>query len=176
MRLEPPSRLVRRPADGLLTIAELAGGADWKDRRLDIAAEAERMWQDLSAADQLPAGTAVAFERGLAWMANDQIIGSWFEDGPKIREALAPLARSDKAGMMNVVLTDILPATRALWAERFVLMAMWCEAAVDAKFRDRARDLVPVAHALMGDTPMADIPIMAVIAEQTVMAVLAGAW
>jgi hypothetical protein len=33
-----------------------------------------------------------------------------------------------------------------------------------------------VAHALAGETPLAAIPIMSVIAGQTVRAVLAGAW
>ena len=166
----------RAPPDDLLTIAELIGGADWKDRRLDIAVEAERLWLDLSAPDRSPDGVAAAFQRGLGWMAKDQILVSWFEDGPEVREALAPFARSDRAGMLNAVLRDILPGMRMRWAERFVLMAMWCEAAADAKFRSRARDLKPVAHALAGDAAMEDIPIMGVIAAQTVMAVLSGGW
>ncbi|HBK04527.1 MAG TPA: hypothetical protein DDZ81_01550 [Acetobacteraceae bacterium] len=164
------------PPDGLLTFAELAGGADWKDRRLDIAEEAERMWLELPAEARTANGVAAAFARGLDWMQGDQIILSWFEDGPKVRDALASFARNDRAGMMAVVLSDILPATRAEWAERFVLMAMWCEGAIDAKYRERAADLIPVAHALVGDTPMAEIPVMEVIAEQTLMAVISGAW
>ena len=55
-------------------------------------------------------------------------------------------------------MNDILPARRAAWAERFLLMAMWCQAAVDAKHRGRARDLMPVAHALTGDAPLDDDP------------------
>lgn len=164
------------PPDGLLTFAELAGGGDWKDRRLDIVHEAERMWQELPPEARTPEGVAASFARGLDWMQSDQIILSWFEDGPKVRDALGAFARNDRAGMMNVVLNQILPETRAEWAERFVLMAMWCEGAIDAQYRKRALDLIPVAHALVGDTPMAAIPVMEVIAEQTLMAVLTGAW
>jgi hypothetical protein len=164
------------PSEGILTIAELIGGADWKDRRLDINEEAERLWNELPETEQSAAAVEAAFARGLTWMAKDQLIGSWFEDGPKVRDALASLPRSDMAGMVNVVMNDVLPPTRTRWTERFVLMAMWCQAAVDAKYRGRARDLIPVAHALAGETPLAAIPIMGVIAGQTVRAVLAGAW
>ncbi|OIQ63341.1 hypothetical protein GALL_551180 [mine drainage metagenome] len=164
------------PPDGLLSFAELAGGADWKDRRLDIAAEAERMWQDLAPEARSAEGVAAAFTRGLTWMEDDRIIQSWFEDGPAIRDALAGFARNDRAGMMGVVLNQILPAARAQWAERFVLMAMWCEGAIDPKYRKRAADLIPVARALTGDVPIPEIPIMTVIANQTLMAVVSEAW
>jgi hypothetical protein len=164
------------PSEGILTIAELIGGADWKDRRLDINEEAERLWNELPEAERTAEAVGAAFERGLSWMAKDQLIASWFEDGPKVRDALAPLSRADMAGMVNVVMNDVLPPTRMLWTERFVLMSMWCQAAIDAKYRSRARDLIPVAHALAGETPLAAIPIMGVIAGQTVRAVLAGTW
>jgi hypothetical protein len=164
------------PSEGILTIAELIGGSDWKGRRLDINEEAERLWHELPEPDRTPEAVEAAFVRGLTWMAKDQLIGSWFEDGPKVRDALASLSRTDMAGMVNVVMNDVLPPTRTLWAERFVLMAMWCQAAVDAKYRGRARDLIPVAHALAGETPLSAIPIMGVIAGQTVRAVLVGAW
>ncbi|MDR3531252.1 MAG: hypothetical protein P4L90_11960 [Rhodopila sp.] len=166
----------KTPSEGVLTIAELIGGADWKDRRLDIKEEAERLWGELPEADRTQQAVETAFKRGLGWMTKDQIIASWFEDGPKVREALASLPRTDKIGMAAVVMNDILPAARAQWAERFVLMAMWCQAAIDQKFRSRARDLIPVAHALVGDTPLDGIPIMGVIAGQTVRAVLTGSW
>jgi hypothetical protein len=164
------------PPEGILTIAELIGGADWKDRRLDIDEQAVLLWNELPESDRTQEAVATAFTRGLTWMAKDQLIGSWFEDGPKVRDALAPLSRTDMAGMVDIVMSNILPPTRRQWAERFVLMAMWCQSAVDAKYRGRARDLIPVAHALTGDMPLGDIPIMGVIAGQTVRAVLSGAW
>jgi hypothetical protein len=164
------------PPDGLLSFAELTGGADWKDRRLDIAAEAERMWQELAPEARTAEGVAAAFTRGLDWMEDDRIILSWFEDGPTVREALAGFARNDRAGMMDVVLNRILPATREQWAERFVLMAMWCEGAIDPQYRKRAADLIPVARALTGDVPIPEIPIMTIIAKQTLMAAVSGAW
>jgi hypothetical protein len=74
------------------------------------------------------------------------------------------------------VLTEILPAKRAEWTERFLVLAMWSEAAADVKQRAKARDLVQVAHALAGDEKLDAIPAMVVIAAQTVRATLLGGW
>ena len=166
----------RTPTDGLLTIAELIGGMDWKDRKLDIAAEAAALWQDLPEPDRAPDAVREAYRRGLVWMTKDPIIGSWFEDGPRVREALARVPRKDRAKMAAIVMSEVLPVTRNQWTERFLLMAMWCEAAIDPKYRNRARDLIPVAYALAGDAPLDSIPVMGVIATQTIQAVLSGAW
>ena len=70
------------PAPTLLEIAELFGGTEWKDRRLDIAAEAERLFDALDPDDRTPVGIEAGFERGLEWMAKDEVFSTWFEDGP----------------------------------------------------------------------------------------------
>jgi predicted alpha/beta hydrolase family esterase len=75
-----------------------------------------------------------------------------------------------------VVLTEILPAKRAEWAERFLVLALWYQAAADARQRARARDVVLVAHALASDGPLEAIPMMEMIAANTVRAMLLGAW
>ena len=160
----------------LLEMAELFGGTEWKDRRLDIKAEADRLFSLLAPADRTPEGIEAGFARGLDWMAKDEVFGSWFEDGPQVQKALAKLPRTDRVGMTALVMTDILPNKRADWAERFLMMALWSQAAGEAKQRAKARDLVLVTHALAGDGPLGAIPVMAVIAMQTVRATLLGAW
>jgi hypothetical protein len=164
------------PPAALLEIAEILGGTEWKDRRIDIKNEADRLFEALDPADRTPAGIAAGFARGLEWTAKDEVFGTWFEDGPQVREALAKLPRTDRAGLTAVVITDVLPATRADWTERFLVWAMWGEAAADSKQRAKARDLVLVAHALASDDPLDAIPIMGVIAAQTVRATLLGGW
>ncbi len=165
------------PPAMLLEIAELLGGAEWKDRRLDVKAEAEPAVRGAgSRRTARRQGIEAGFARGLEWMTEDEVFGTWFEDGPQVQKALAKLPRTDQVGMIALVMTDILPDKRADWAERFLMMALWCQAAAEAKQRDRARDLVLVAHALTGDQPLDAIPIMAVIAMQTVRATLLGAW
>lgn len=164
------------PPAALLELAELLGGSEWKDRRLDVADEAAGMFEALNPADRSFAGIAAGYARGLDWMTKDDLFSSYFEDGPEVKTTLAGLSRSDKIGMTALVLSDVLPAKRAEWAERFLMMAKWHAAAADAKLRDKARDLVLVAHALADDGPLEEIPIMAVIATQTVRAILLGGW
>lgn len=164
------------PPELLLQLAELTGGNDWRDRRLDIKAEAERLFSELPDAERSPDGIEAGFARGLTWMPDDDVFASWYEDGPRVKQTLAKLARTDQVGMIAMTLTDILPPARSEWTERFLLMALWYQAAAEAKTRARARDVVPVAQALAGEGPMGDIPFMAVIAIHTVKANLVNAW
>jgi hypothetical protein len=109
-------------------------------------------------------------------MVDDEVLGSWFEDGPQVQKALAKLPRTDRTGMMAVVMSDILPDKRAEWTERFLMVALWSQAATDAAQRSKAADLVQVAHALAGDAPLETIPAMELIADQTVRGMLLGGW
>jgi hypothetical protein len=164
------------PPARLLEIAEILGGSEWKDRRIDITTETDRLFTALPPADRTKAGIEAGFVRGLDWMTQEEVFGTWFEDGPHVRQSLAKLPRTDRAALVATTMTDILPARRAEWTERFLLMAMWAAAAAEARQRTKARDLVLVAHALAGDTPLGAIPVMGVIALQTVNAMLTGAW
>jgi hypothetical protein len=164
------------PPATLLEIAELLGGTEWKDRRIDVKAEADRLFDALDPADRSPPGVFDALVRVGEWMAKEDVFGSWFEEGPQVQKALAKLPRTDMGGMVTVVMDDILPAQRTKWTERYLILALWCQAAADAKQRSRARDAVVVAHALAGDQGLHEIPAMGVIAMQTVRAVLMGGW
>jgi hypothetical protein len=55
-------------------------------------------------------------------------------------------------------------------------MALWSQVAAEAKHRAKARDLVLIAHALVGDGPIGAIPAMSIIALNTVRAMLLGGW
>jgi hypothetical protein len=160
----------------LLETAEFLGGNEWKDRRMNIATEAEQMFDALDPADRTPQGIDAGMARGLSWMSGDDGFASWFEDGPQVQKVLAKVPRTDQSAMVGLVMTQVLPDKRADWAERFLMMARWSQAAAEAKQRAKARDLVLVAHALASNEPFGNIPFMAVIAMQTVRAALLGAW
>jgi hypothetical protein len=164
------------PPAMVLELAEIVGGTEWKDRRLDIKAEAEQLFEALDPADRTPKAVKSGLAKGATWIAKEPAFSSWFEDGPGVQKALAKLPRTDQIGMTAVVMTEILPGKRADWAERFLVMALWSQAATDAKQQARAVDLALIAHALVGDGPIAAIPAMAVIARQTVRAMLLGGW
>jgi hypothetical protein len=164
------------PPPALLEVAEILGGAEWKDRRIDVKAEADRLFEALDEPDRTVGGIEAGFARGIEWMGSDAIFSSWFEDGPLVQQTLAKLPRTDRGGMIGLVMSDILPAKRAAWAERFLVLALWCQAAAEPRQRARTRDLVLVAHALAGDDPLTGIPMMGVIAANTVRAMLLGGW
>jgi hypothetical protein len=164
------------PPSLLLEMAEFLGATEWKDRRFDIRQEADRLFGLLDAADRTPEAIETGLERGVDWMEDDDVFATWYEDGPQVQQALAKLPRTDQAALAAVVMSDILPASRGAWAERFLMMALWSQAANEAKQRSKAKDLVLVAHALAGDSPLSTIPIMEVIATQTVEAMLLGGW
>lgn len=164
------------PPSALLWAAERVGGSEWQDRGLDVTAEAERLFEGLEAGDRTEAGIEALHERGLKWMTNDPIMLSWFEDGPSVREALKDVQRDDRDALLDVTLNQILAPNRMAWAERFLLMALWSQGSTETKYRNRARELVVVAHALAGGEPLGAIPIMALIALQTVREALEGGW
>ena len=164
------------PAVMLLELAETLGGVEWKDRLLDVAAEATSLFDALDPAERSAAAIETGLQRGLDLTAKEAMFASWFEDGPNVAKALAKLARTDQVGMIAAVMNDILPDNRAQWAERFMAMAMWCQASGDAKLRAKGRDLVLTAHALVGDEPIGAVPAMAGIALNTMRAMLLGGW
>ncbi|HYZ24520.1 MAG TPA: hypothetical protein VE690_20400 [Rhodopila sp.] len=164
------------PPEMFLQIAEGLNGSDWKARRLDIPAEARRLFEALPEADR----SESAVERSLG-EARDSLLGSdvlttWFEDGPKVHAAMKGAARGNTDKLISTILDDVLEEHRMQWAERFVLMGMWCQAASDAKQRRMARGLITTAVALVDNRPLAEIPAMLMIAAQTVTAETANPW
>ena len=86
------------------------------------------------------------------------------------------MARGKPDQLISVIVNDVVAENRVQWAERFVLMGMWCQAASDAKQRRMARGLVTTAFALVNDTPLTEIPAMTVIAVNTLEAEATGSW
>jgi hypothetical protein len=117
-----------------------------------------------------------ALDRGSAWMLREPIAASWFEDGKTVRQVIAKVPRKDNAGAAQRVLSEVLSGTRMAWAERFLLMAMWCQSATTKMHRGWALDFVVLTHALAGSAPLETIPIMNSIAMQTVMAARTSGW
>jgi hypothetical protein len=164
------------PATSLLAIAEATGGSEWKDRQLDVAAEGERLFSGLAAGDRSPEGVQAALDRGVAWMQQQPIAASWFEDTKAVREVIAKVPRKDAAAAARVVLNEVLPGTRLAWAERFLLMALWCQAATTKAYRAWVTEFTVLTRVLTSNVSLETIPIMNRIALQTVMAARSSGW
>ena len=164
------------PGQKLLEIAEATFSPNWRDQSLDIADEAETMFSNLPADKRSPDARSTASRRMLAWMSEHDVSQSWFEDRQSVHRLLAPARSSDNATAVRRVLDDVLPETRLAWAERFLLIAMWCDAATSPMHRSWAADFVILAQSVAGSEPLDTIPAMVRIAEQTVLSVRSAGW
>jgi hypothetical protein len=166
------------PEPALLEIAEIMNGADWKDRRIDRAAEVERLFGELPTEQSGSDAIAASLQRSVGWMRADRLWDSWFEDDAEVRELLADARQHDVNDAAHRLLEGVMDQRRDAWAERFLLTALWARAvragqppALGASARAVTwRDLVVLAHEVLSGRPLRDIPVMAEIAERTVVA------
>ena len=109
-------------------------------------------------------------------MVDSAIVQSWFEDDPAVRALAAGKPRPKQAAVAKRVLEEILPARRAVWAERVLLLALWLRAGPE-KFMPGGspwRDCARLAHALQAGDGLADLPAMVAIAERSALAARSG--
>jgi hypothetical protein len=166
------------PQTTIVEIAEATGAADWKDRGFDVAAETEQLFTGLPARATTPTSIASSLQRSGAWLAQDPMMQSWFEDDAGIRALVDGRSRPQPPVMaIRRMLEDVLPARRAVWAERLLLLALWLRADTgDALPAQRWQDCVVLAHELLGGRVLAELPAMVTIAERSVFAPRVGAW
>ncbi len=172
------------PDPALLEIAEAVSGADWKDRRIDAAAETERLFGELPTEQRSAGAIAASLRRSAGWMREDGLWDSWFEDDAEVRDSLAAAKQHDVDAAARLLLEGVMAQRRDVWAERFLLTALWARAVkagqpppLGASARAVTwRDLVVLAHEVRSARLLRDIPVMAEIAERTVIAARSGAW
>jgi hypothetical protein len=160
----------------VLQVAEGIHAPDWTPRRLDVAAETEQVHAGLAPAQRSPEGIQAGLAQAAEALEREAVLSTWFEDGPQVHAALKALPRNDPDRLARTVLAEVLPDKRDIWAERFLLMALWCQATSEAKYRRLAQGMAATAQALISGTALEDIPAMRGIAEQTVTSALQGIW
>jgi hypothetical protein len=163
------------PGAGVLRIAELSGGSEWRGVRLDISAEANRLFDELPAQQRSPAEVEASLHRSGGWIDED-FAESWFLDGPEVRAVVTRGPKRDAAGAAARVLDEVMPQRRGEWAERFLLLAHRARAAKDPVHQGRANDFIILAHGLCGDRELASIPLMAAVARYTVKVAKIARW
>ena len=165
------------PQAVIVEIAEATGAADWKDRALDVAAEIERRFAGLGPELRSQAAIAASLQRSGAWVVNDPMMQSWFEDNAAIRALVEGRPRPKPEVAMRQVLEEVLPARREAWIERLLLLLLWLQAGTgNAASSSRWQDGVVLAHALLVGRPLAELPAMVAIAERSIFAARAGRW
>jgi hypothetical protein len=116
------------PSATLSDVAECVGATDWQDRRLDTSAEVSRLFNTLEPEDRSEEAIVKSLQRSGNWMAREPIAESWYEDDAAVRELIARRPGSSKVAMARLVLTESLEHRRAVWAEKFLLLALWAQA------------------------------------------------
>ena len=166
------------PDAAFLEIAEAVGGADWKDRRIDAAAETERLFGELPAEQRNAGAITGSLRRTMGWMREDGLWDSWFEDDAEVREVLAEARQLEVDAASRLLLDGVMDQRRNAWAERFLLTALWARAVKPGQPPPLGRgaravtwrDMVVLAHEVLSARPLRDVPVMAEIAERTVIA------
>jgi hypothetical protein len=153
------------PGVELLRIAELAGGSDWQDRRIDVATEAAALF------DALPDDASVdaSLRRSGTWLEDRDFADSWFLDDAQTRAVLAAARKRKDRDPAGRLLAEVMEERRTEWAERCLLHALRAQAATSPAAREMADDFVILAHELSGKRTLQEIPLMRAIADRTVI-------
>ena len=167
----------RLPQVPIVDIAETIGAVDWKDRRLDVAAEIERLFNEVEAKQRGPAALFDSLQRSGVWIAKDPMMRSWFEDDAAVRAVAGERPPLTRDAAVQRLLGEVLTARREVWAERLLLLVLWLQPGPrDAMSARRRQDCVVLAQALLAGHPLQDIPAMVAIAERSIFAARAGKW
>ena len=155
------------PPVGLLQIAECIGASDWKDRRLDVAAEIADMFGRMDAKDRSDARIAASLRRSNGWSHYEEVFGSWFEDVSDIPDLMAKAPKRNGAMTVQFVLDEVIEKLRGRWTENLLLLALWARASKNLEIQTRWKDFLILAHCMSSGWKLADIPLMRTAAQTT---------
>ena len=95
-------------------------------------------------------------------------IDTWFEADERVESLLCPIRGRKKR--VAAVLAEILPSRREFWAGRvaWTAAALQAKSGVDPILTPLWIDMALVARAITSDAPLAGIPLMRQIADDTV--------
>jgi hypothetical protein len=162
------------PGTDVLRIAELIGAADWRDRELDIGAEARRLFDALPDDQRSPAAIEASLGRSGDWI-NTALGDTWFLDEPEVRSIVKQGGRrGDQAE--HRLMAEVMPGQRGMWAELFVLHALRARAAKDAAQHAQITDFAILAHCLCDDRELKDIPLIVASARRTIQVLRTASW
>jgi hypothetical protein len=159
------------PPLGLLQVAETIGAAEWRPARLDWEAMLGALLAELPAALREPARVERTIRDSVDWAAEDVVSNSWFEDDQEVADLVAKLPSSVKA--VDYVLTTVVERRKLKWAERFLWMALWAK---ESGHGGRWRNYALLAHELVRGRAVDSIPLMRMIASNTLVGVDDGVW
>ena len=155
------------PPFGLLQVVERLGLGPIHPDGISPHELVEALIADLPSARTDTAAAQVAHRASVSWEQGFETLASWFEAGEHVEKLLQPLRTRKRR--IEAVSAQLLPIRRKFWAERCAWMAATLkEGAVEGD--DTWCDFALVARDLVGQRPLAEIPLAARITAATVEA------
>jgi hypothetical protein len=155
------------PPFGLLNVVETLGLGPLHPDGISPLVLVEALIADLPSARTDTEAAQAAHRASVSWEQEFETLASWFEAGEAVEKLLQPLRTRKRR--IEAVSAQLLPRRRQFWAERCAWMAATLkEGAADGD--DTWYDFALVARDLVGQRPLAEIPLAARIAAATVEA------
>jgi hypothetical protein len=155
------------PPFGLLQVVETLGLGPLYPESTSPLVLVEALIADLPSARTDSVAAKAAHRASVSWERKFETLTSWFEAGEAVENLLQPLRTRERR--IEAVSAQLLPARRTFWAERCAWMAATLKEAA-AEGDDTWCDFALVARDLVGQRPLAEIPLATRIAAATVEA------
>src|SRR5215469_10507523 len=155
------------PPFGLLQVVETLGLGPIHPESISPLLLVEALIADLPSARTDTVAAQTAHRASMSWEQEFETITSWFEAGEAVETLLQPLRTRKRR--IAAVSAQLLPTRRKFWAERCAWMAATLKEGA-AEGDDTWCDFALVARDLVGQRPLAEIPLAARIATATVEA------
>lgn len=155
------------PPFGLLQVVETLGLGPLHPDGISPLGLVEALLVDLPCARTDPKAAQAAHRASVGWEQEFATLASWFEAGEAVEKLLQPLRTRKRR--IEAVSAQLLPARRKFWAERCAWMAATLKEGA-AEGDDTWCDFALLARDLVGQRPLAEIPLTARIAAATVEA------
>ena len=155
------------PPFGLLQVVETLGLGPLHPDGISPLVLVEALIADLPSARMDPGTAQAAHRASVSWEQEFETLASWFEAGEAVEKLLRPLRTRKRR--IQAVSAQLLLTRRNFWAERCAWMAATLKEGA-AEGDDTWCDFALVARDLVGQRPLAEIPLAARIAAATVEA------
>ena len=153
------------PPFGLLKVVETLGLVPLHPKTISPLMLVEALIADLPCALTDTVAAQGAHRASVSWEQEFETLASWFEAAEAVQKLLQPLRTRKRR--IEAVSVQLLPTRREFWAERCAWMAATLKEGA-AEGDDTWCDFALVARDLVGQRPLAEIPLAARIAAATV--------
>ena len=153
------------PPFGLVKVVETLGLGQLHSESIPPLVLVEALIADLPSARTDTVAAQAAHRASVSWEQEFETLVSWFEAGEAVEKLLQPLRTRKRR--IEAVSVQLLPTRRKFWAERCAWMAATLKEGA-AEGDDTWCDFALVARDLVGQRPLAEIPLAARIAAATV--------